>query len=116
VANYGAFPLSINVERHSDGSTLLVMGDMDLQTVDTLVSQATAVLETAPGTLTLDLSGVAFCDSVGVAGLVRIRQLCDAAGSRLRVVNPQRPVRRVIDITGLHAFLGINDAATEEEP
>jgi anti-anti-sigma factor len=115
VATDRAFPLSINVERRSDGSTLLVVGDMDLLTVDTLVSEASAVLGTAPGTLTLDLGGVAFCDSVGIAGLVRIRQLCDEAGSALRLVNLQRPVRRVIEITGLRAFLGVSGAAADDE-
>jgi len=58
--------------------------------------------------LTLDLTGVGFCDSSGISVLVKLRQLCDQRGWLLRTVNLQPAVRRiVVDFGGLGDYLNV---------
>jgi anti-anti-sigma factor len=64
--------------------------------------------------LILDLSGVEFCDSVGMYELIAILQRCEARGTRLLLGGVQGVMVRVLSITGLRnafeAFTTIDDA------
>jgi len=100
--------LVTRVTRDASGVTVAVEGELDLGTSPRLVAQA-AVIDDQPGRqLTVDLSGVGFCDSAGISALLHLRQQCDHAGWVLRVVGPQPAVRRVlVDFTGLGTYLNI---------
>ena len=66
---------------------LLVTGEIDLGTAPSLRDTITATLrDHRPTTLVLDLDGVAFLDSTGIAALISGRHLADAAAwpDRLR--------------------------------
>jgi anti-anti-sigma factor len=82
---------------HDDGVRITVSGEIDLHTEH--VSDG--------NTVTLDLAGVPYCDSMGISALLRIRQACRQAGSRLVLVNLSAPVRTVLTITGLNAWLDL---------
>lgn len=64
--------------------------------------------------LILDLSGVEFCDSVGMHELIGILQRCEARGTRLLLGGVQGVMVRVLSITGLRnafeAFTTVDDA------
>ncbi len=56
----------------------------------------------------LDLSELGFLDSSGIGVLVVTARLVSRKGARLRAVNPQPAVRRVIDTTGVDTLLGLS--------
>ena len=62
-------------------------------------------LAALPDRLELDCQAVTFLDSAGVSVLVRHhRQRCENGGT-LRIVEPSRAVRRVLEISGLLELL-----------
>jgi anti-anti-sigma factor len=56
----------------------------------------------------LDLADLGFLDSSGISVLVVAARLVNRKGARLRAVNPQPAVRRVIDTTGVNTLLGLS--------
>ncbi|MFC7550196.1 STAS domain-containing protein [Plantactinospora sp. GCM10030261] len=81
-------------EVEGDHLRVVVSGEVDLSTADSMVRAAT--LDGARR-LTLDLRTVTFFDSAAVQAVVR---LAERFPSRLDVL-PSRQVRRVLDISGL---------------
>lgn len=55
----------------------------------------------------LDLAGVTFMDSSGLAALVRLTRLTLEHGKSLEIVNVQDSVRLAMEITGLYGLLPI---------
>ena len=66
-------PLTVNVDRHADGTPLLVAsGEIDLSNVDTFTRALTTVIAAADGagaTVTVDLSAVEYLDSAAIGAL-----------------------------------------------
>jgi anti-sigma B factor antagonist len=99
---------AVDVTADAAGATLKVDGDLDLASAPLLMDRTIPVLAPGGGELTVDLTGVGFCDSSGITALIRLRQLCDQSGWRLRTVNLQPPVRRiVVDFGGLGDYLNV---------
>lgn len=98
----------VDVVIESAGATVIVLGDLDLATAQPFLDRALPLFDRAAGDLTVDLTGVGFCDSSGLAALVALRRRCAADGWRLRTVNLQPHVRRtVVDYGGLGDYLNI---------
>ena len=82
-------------------TTLRVSGEVDLATVDSLVEAVEGAVPHG-GTLTLDLVGVEFMDSAGVAGVNRCRRLVAASDAHLIVrCRAGGPVAQLVSWTGL---------------
>jgi anti-anti-sigma factor len=97
-------------ERRSDDVCVLsVEGELDLAAVAEFREHALACLDAAGG-LELDLHGVSFIDSSGLAGLVRVRKEADLTGKSLSLVNVSRATRRLLEITGLENAFDIRPA------
>ena len=77
-----------------------VGGEIDLVTAPSL-DEALAGVDSA----LVDMTGVSFIDSTGIAVLVRHYQRCVAHGGVLRVVATSYPVRRVLEVCGLEQML-----------
>src|SRR5436190_15819940 len=108
--------LAVDTTRSADGPVLKVVGELDLSTVDMLVEAGRVALAGPPETLAVDMSGVDFCDSAGINGLVKLRNLGAEHDWTFRVINLRPHVRRVIaDLTGLREFLGISEEAGTPE-
>jgi anti-anti-sigma factor len=85
-----------------DGAvSLAVSGEIDMATAESLYEQAIALVSTGTRLLVLDLTGVTFCDSLGIAALVRIYRYALGLGCQLRVTNPREHVAHVLQISGL---------------
>jgi anti-anti-sigma factor len=54
----------------------------------------------------LDFAGVEFCDSTGLAGLVRLRRVASSLGVAVRLVNAPPRMRGRLRMTGLDALFG----------
>ncbi|MBM0224782.1 MULTISPECIES: STAS domain-containing protein [Micromonospora] len=91
----GAPPVfSATAEVDGDQLRVLVTGEVDMATADTMLQ--TALREPA-GHVTLDLRAVTFFDSAAIHALVRLAQRFPGA----LTVLPSRQVRRVLEISGL---------------
>jgi anti-sigma B factor antagonist len=80
-----------------DRVVLSVLGEIDLVTVPGLEAAIAEHVAAAP-CLVLDLSGVSFFGSLGVAALMRATTLAEERGTRLLVVVADR-VRRTMEVT-----------------
>jgi anti-anti-sigma factor len=101
--------LTVDLVPDPDGATVVVTGDLDLATARSLTTAALGAVDSSEDRLlTLDLSGVGFCDSAGINALVDIRQSVVDQGWRLRVIRLQPAVHRVlVDFTGLGEYLDV---------
>ena len=95
---------------------LRVHGELDIATIhclDEQLGRAEADV-TPPAPVVLDLTGVTFMGSAGLASLVRHRDRCAEHGSALRLVAPNREVLRPIQLTGMDeelvTFATVDDA------
>ncbi|MCY1144223.1 STAS domain-containing protein [Actinoplanes sp. Pm04-4] len=87
----------------SDGSVhLSVVGEIDIATVEDFEEAlARAIAIDGAPRVVVDFSEVTFCDSSGLAALDRCCEQASHRGLQLRLVRPQRGVRRLLELTGL---------------
>jgi anti-anti-sigma factor len=96
----------LGVETRADapgGPVIAVSGDLDISSVEQLRNAVSEMAQGRPEELTFEMSGLRFMDSAGIAVLL------GAAGSvpSVRLRNPTRAVRRVIELTGLTEVLKV---------
>jgi anti-sigma B factor antagonist len=84
-------------------SVLRLSGELDLATVADIQRSVDAISGQAPEHLVVDLSGVTFMDSSGIALLLQIA----ATRPRTELRNPTPLIRRVLEMTGLTETLPI---------
>lgn len=102
-------PLCIKVYRANDTAVVVrVTGELDTLTAPAVDAQLTAAQAelTAPAAVVLDLSGLRFMSSAGLALLATHHERCAEQGNRLLVVTGgNRSVLRPVSITGLDTML-----------
>jgi anti-anti-sigma factor len=82
-----------------------ICGELDISTAPDLRERLLAILNRrAPSRLVLDLSKLEFMDSSGVAVLVSTERRTRLLGSTVVLVDPQRPVWRVLQVCGLDRY------------
>jgi len=102
--------LETDVDRPRPGLVVLrVRGEIDALTTPRLESALSEVLVDRPELLVLDLGGVTFLASSGLAVLIRAAQLAAEDGRRLRLVIATRAVRRPLQITGSDQLFDLFD-------
>jgi anti-sigma B factor antagonist len=104
---------NVDLDMRTDGDTAYVVaaGEIDLESSDRLRECCELALRAAPLTLRIDLFGVTFMDSTGLAVLVFIQNQADAAGKQMVLEDPQPHVRRVFAVTGLERIFQIDQSA-----
>ena len=97
-------PEMVSVElrtREGDGQVVVMLrGELDVAEA-AQVAASLAVVATSGRTVIVDLEGLEFIDSSGLAALVRARQHARRAGRDLLLVAPQQQVQRMLAITRL---------------
>ncbi len=95
-------------ELRPDGSAVVtVMGEVDLANAPELDALLHEAMTSGEGSVLLDLSECTFLDSSALHVMVQASQDLADAGRRLIVVGANGSIRRIVDITGLHSFLGL---------
>jgi len=81
-----------------------VCGEIDIATVSILSEHLGHLARENPQRLVIDLAGVSFIDSSGLAGFVRIRKALPP-DCPVVIRSPQRRVRQLFKITGLDSVI-----------
>ncbi len=98
------------VEYPADGVTVVVAGgEVDMLTAPGLRTDVIDRLD-AGGTLVLDLSGVSFLGSAGLAVLVEASEHAKRRGTVFRLVAVERAVIRPLAATGLDDVFNVYDS------
>ena len=93
----------LRIERTDrDGATRLVLvGELDLSTIDPLKLRLELVEMEEPETMVVDLSRVSFMDSMGLGILLSHRLRANKVGRRFILVEGPAQVQQVFDATGV---------------
>ncbi|MET9068975.1 STAS domain-containing protein [Streptosporangium sandarakinum] len=99
-------PLRTEVRSCEPGTALLVLtGDLDYDTAAELVAAAQEVLGGGVSRLDLDLSGLDFVDSSGLAALINVHNVAREQEAGLRIVALTSYLRHLFQVTALnHIF------------
>ena len=93
--------LPIELDSISDGTVMRPSGDIDLSRAPALRTQIRQVFDQGPMRVVVDLSGVPYMDSSGVATLVEGMQLASRAGAKFILIGLQERVRSIFEIARL---------------
>ncbi|MCD0483688.1 STAS domain-containing protein [Streptacidiphilus sp. ASG 303] len=106
--------LAVTVGAAPGGPSLVtVAGDLDHHTAPRLQA-ALAEVVLAPGAgLVLDLSGLTYCDSIGITVLVGAHQRARAAGAALALAGLDPDISRVFHVVGLDQILSFHGSVEE---
>src|SRR4051812_17238273 len=105
--------LGVRVEDDPPVVRIRLSGELDLGTVPRLRQEVDGRAR-AGQTMVIDLSGLDFVDSMGLAALVRAQHRARARGARLQLVAGPRAVHAVFVLTGLHAIFDWAPAAEQQ--
>lgn len=95
---------------HPYAAVVALTGELDADTASHSRSLVGEHLLAGPGNLVLDLSGLTFIDSAGLAAIVATDEGVRRAGTRLVLAAPGR---NVLHLTGLDAVLTTVDGLPE---
>ncbi|MDH4162582.1 MAG: STAS domain-containing protein [Nitrospirota bacterium] len=107
--------VEIITEKISAGTVVKLIGDVDMNTSPDVRTSIAEVFKTGGSkALLINLSGVRYMDSSGIATLVETMQNCMKQGMKLRLVEPSPSVRDVFELARLSSifqiFPSMNDA------
>ena len=95
---------------------MALVGELDMDSAPKLRLALDPLIADGPEEIILNLSALTFIDSSGIAALVMAQKDLVAMGRRLSVRSPRANVIRVLEITGLAEFLGVELAEDTRAP
>ena len=107
--------LHVVVCASADAVRIRVSGELDISTVGVLRDTLSAeVAAGGPAVVEVDMAATEFCDSVGLCALATARAELQDAGRTLTIVEASKPVRRVLDLSGLGPLFGAVEVSRSE--
>jgi anti-sigma B factor antagonist len=104
--------ITLSTQAGENGAvTVTVVGEVDTFTAPVLRSSLDSQLEQSPRELIIDLAGVQFLGSAGLAVLVETQKAARARDVALRLIATTRAVTRPLEVTGLIDLFTIADSA-----
>jgi anti-anti-sigma factor len=97
----------VNVTRGPGSAVVGVTGEIDLSSVGALNACLRKCIDEGCTDITLDMSGITFMDSSGIASLLKTKQHLDEASGNLTLSNPSQSVRKLLDLTALSSIFAI---------
>lgn len=89
--------LKIKSERRDNGAVLAIAGSVSVDDGLALESEVARVVEGKPRIVAVDLTGLDFISSVGIAALVTLHRRVHSYGGAARIVGPTTNVFGVLD-------------------
>ncbi|MEU9420007.1 STAS domain-containing protein [Streptomyces sp. NPDC051000] len=101
---------SVDVRRTPQACVFALHGELDFDSAVQLQEAADLALTgpRRPRLLVVDCTDLAFCDSSGIGGLIRIYQTLSAHGGVLRLAAAPGSVARVFALTGLDQVIAVH--------
>jgi len=91
--------MSLTIVERSNPTTLALAGRLDTNTASELDAALSRILANTRTTrLVFDLSQLEYLSSAGIRCFIRARKAIEPAGGEVAIVNPQPPVRKVLEI------------------
>jgi anti-sigma B factor antagonist len=100
----GAEPLQLELSCATDGDgnqIISVTGELDIATAEQAYAYISDVIDAWPEPVSVDLSGLTFCDASGLGALARIARHARQAGRQLRLTAARPSLLKIMRITGL---------------
>jgi anti-sigma B factor antagonist len=95
-------PLELSCRTDGDGNQVVsVTGELDIATAEQAYIYLTDVIDAFPAPVSVDLSGLTFCDASGLGVLAKIARHARQAGRQLRLVAARPSLLKIMRITGL---------------
>jgi len=108
--------VEITLEKIGPGHLMLLKGDVDMNTSpDVRNGLAEVFKQTGSKVLVINLSGVRYMDSSGIATLVEAMQNCMKQGMKLRLAELSPSVRDVFELARLSSIFEIFATAGEAQ-
>ena len=101
VRREGREGLLITEDLRGNAVVLALKGELDLRTAPHLRVQLAELVRRCDADVVLDLEGVAFIDSTGLAAMLNALRRLTRAQRCLMLVCPDGPVRRILHLTRL---------------
>lgn len=100
------------VEISHDGHTVVLRleGELDTATARELRAALVTAMATDATAVVLDLSGLSFIDSTGIAVFLAASHQAERLGRSLTLRSPGRMVLKVLHLTGIDRLLAIDNA------
>lgn len=96
-------------EEPSDGARVLALtGELDIATSPSLDDRLDAIIDRGAGNLIVDLSSLAFMDSMGLQVLLRARRRLGRQARQLALVCPPGPILRLLVVTNLDSAFSVH--------
>jgi anti-anti-sigma factor len=96
----GAIGLSCR-DRRDGAAVIAIRGELDLATSDRTVRYICDVIDRHLGAVSVDLSGLAFCDACGLGALLQIATYAERCGRRIAFTRPPGYLVKIMRITGV---------------
>jgi anti-sigma B factor antagonist len=105
--------LELSCRTGSNGYQIVsVAGELDIATAELAYSYLSEVIDGRPAPVTVDLSGLTFCDASGLGALARAARYARQKGRQLALASARPSLLKIMRITGLdRAFPELHPAA-----
>jgi anti-anti-sigma factor len=108
-------PFSVEVIPDGHSVTLVLAGELDMATAPSL-RECLEQMDDRWRTVVLDLAGLTFLDSSGIALLISTEAAFRPDYRTLTIRNPISAVLRILEITGLTEVIPVEGTASPEHP
>jgi len=98
----GAVQLELSCRTGADGNQVIsVTGELDIATAEQAYAYISEVIDSWPTPVSVDLSGLTFCDASGLGVLAKIARHARQAGRQLKLTSVRPPLLKIMRLTGL---------------
>jgi len=100
----GLDPLQLELSCATDGDgnqIISVTGELDIATAEQAYTYISDMIDAWPAPVSVDLSGLTFCDASGLSALARVARHARQAGRQLKLTAARPSLRKIMRITGL---------------
>jgi anti-anti-sigma factor len=106
IRGLGPLQLDLSCATDEDGNQIVsVTGELDIATAEQAYAYISDVIDAWPGLspapVSVDLSGLTFCDASGLGALARVARHAREAGRQLRLTAARPSLLKIMRITGL---------------
>jgi anti-sigma B factor antagonist len=100
--------MQVSVAHHPPNTAVLVLrGSLDIDTAASLKANLSRLVERSAPRVVVDVSGLDFCDSMGVGVLVTAHGRAMDRGGWVRLAAPSGFLRRLFETLGLTDYLAL---------